>query len=304
LLKTIIPINRKLEFGLLGISIFGVVGVYLWNQDLAALVTSFSLAVIFPCIATIYMLKQSKDYSINLDKNIGIIQILVKASVLLIVSVIIVLIGGIMTAAPISEIRYMLEMDIFRGVKAAQLIPIAFFPLAYLAYYGFGAMKTKPGKLEMSDLKDMMNSSIKIWMVVIGMLGVAVGAYYILRTGHDSTLMPSTFEMLMRNNLEADLIARPRTKEFLFAFPAIMLLVYTSIRKFDIWPIIFGVASVIGLTSVVNTFMHIRTPIYLGLARTGYSLLFGLIVGIIGILVFEGIYTLLKKNKGKSLLNE
>lgn len=304
LLKTIIPVKRRFELIILGISVIGVIGVFFWNQDLAALITSFSFAVIFPCAAMIFMLKQSKDYANNLDKNTALVKIIIKGSIVLLVSVIIVLIGGIMTAAPISEISYMLEMNIFRGVKVAQLLPIAFFPLAYLAYYGFGIMKTTSGKLEMGDLKDMMNSSIKIWMVFIGMIGSAVGVYYILRTGHDSELMPSTFEMLMRNTLEADLIARPRTKEFLFAFPAIMLLVYTSIRRFKIWTIVFGVSAVIGLTSVVNTFMHIRTPIYLGLARTAYSLGFGLIIGIAGILVFEGIYILYLKNKGKSMMNE
>jgi hypothetical protein len=304
LLKTIIPVKKKFELAILGISILGVIGVFFWNQDLAALVTSFSYAVIFPCAAMIYMLKQSKDYTNTLEKDTPIVKIIIKGSTVLFVSVIIVLIGGIVTAAPISEISYMLEMNIFRGVKVSQLLPIAFFPLAYLAYYGFGILKTTSGKLEMGDLKDMMNSSIKIWMVFIGMLGVGLGAYYILRTGHDSKLIPSTFEMLMRNTLEEDLIARPRTKEFLFAFPAIMLLVYTSIRQFKIWPILFGVSAVIGLTSVVNTFMHIRTPIYLGLARTALSLGFGLLIGIIGILVFEGIYILYLKNKGKSMLNE
>jgi hypothetical protein len=304
LLKTIIPVKRRFELGILGISLIGVIGVFFWNQDLAALITSFSFAVIFPCTAMIYMLKQSKEYTNSIDKDTSIVKIIIKGSIVLFISVIIVLIGGLMTAAPISEISYMLEVNIFRGVKVAQLLPIAFFPLAYLAYYGFGIMKTTSGKLEMGDLKDMMNSSIKIWMVFIGAIGVAIGVYYILRTGHDSELMPSTFEMLMRNTLEADLVARPRTKEFLFAFPAIMLLVYTSIRQFKIWPIIFGVSSVIGLTSVVNTFMHIRTPIYLGLARTVYSLGMGLVIGIIGILVFEGIYIIYLKNKGKSMMNE
>jgi hypothetical protein len=50
--------------------------------------------------------------------------------------------------------------------------------------------------------------------------------------------------------------------------------------------------------------MHIRTPIYLGFARTALSLGFGLLIGIIGILIFEGIYILYLKNKGKSMLNE
>ena len=90
-----------------------------------------------------------------------------------------------MTAAPISSVNYMLEIDIFRGVKLAQLLPLAFYIIAYLAYYGFGKSKSTPGRLELGDLKDLMNASIKVWMVVIGALLLGVGAYYILRTGHD-----------------------------------------------------------------------------------------------------------------------
>jgi hypothetical protein len=41
--------------------------------------------------------------------------------------------------------------------------------------------------------------------------------------------------------------------------------------------------------------MHIRTPLYLGFARTGYSLLLGIAIGILGILIFEGVYRLYKK---------
>jgi hypothetical protein len=61
-----------------------------------------------------------------------------------------------------------------------------------------------------------------------------------MRTGHDSSVEVSSIEMLFRNYLEDILIARPRNKEFLFAFPAIMLMVYTSVRRFKLWPILFG----------------------------------------------------------------
>lgn len=303
LIRTILPIDRKLKLALFILGTFGIAGAYVIMPGLAQLGTSFAASVIFACLSVIFVIKQSKNYADNSNKDENLRIIISKGILVLSGGVLISLLGGIMTAAPISDIGHMLEIDIFRGVKVAQLLPLAFFPLAYLAYYGFGKMKTKPGKLEFGDLKDMMNSSIKIWMVVVGLIGAAIGAYYILRTGHDSELVPSTFEMLMRNTLETDLIARPRTKEFLFAFPAIMLLVYTAIRRFKIWPILFGIASVIGLTSVVNTFMHIRTPMYLGLARTGYSFLFGAAIGILGILIFEGIYRLYKKLERQRKLN-
>lgn len=300
LLKTILPVTRKFE---IGIGIAGVLGVGLIFLVLGPaylqLIACFSAAVIFPCLAIVFIVNQSKDGRLNLPQSTGLGKIIGLAAGTLAIGVIIGLLGGMMTAAPISNISFMLEIDIFRGVKLAQLLPIAFFIVAYLAYYGFGENKKKIGTLEYHDLKDLMNASLKIWMIIIGVIVLGVGYYYIMRTGHESGVEVSSIEMIFRNLLEDHLIARPRNKEFMFAFPAVMLMVYTSIRRFKLWPIIFGLASVIGMTSVVNTFMHIRTPLYLGFVRTGYSLLFGLIIGIVGILVFEIVHKLYKKIEGR-----
>jgi len=284
-----------LKAGLFGLGAIGAAGAYAVMPGYAELITSFAAAVILPCMATLFIVKQSKEYADTLDRSERLYRIAGFGILTLFCSVIIALIGGVMTAAPISSVNFMLEIDIFRGVKLAQLLPLVFFVAAYLAYYGFGASKKQPGTLEYHDLREMMNASIKVWMVILGVVLLGVGYYYIERTGHDSSIQVSNLEMIFRNALEDDLIARPRSKEFLFAFPAVMMLVYTSIRRFKLWPILFGLASVIGMTSVANTFMHIRTPLYLGFARTGFSLIFGILIGIAGILIFEAGHKIYKK---------
>lgn len=303
LLGAILPMGRKLKLALFALGALGAAGTFAVLPHYAELITSFAAAVIFPCLATLFIIRQSKEFADTLDKSERITKITALGITTLIIGVVISLFGAVMTAAPISSINYMLEIDIFRGVKMAQLLPLAFFAVAYLAYYGFGMSKRHPGTLEYQDMKEMMNASIKIWMVILGIALLAVGYYYIGRTGNESSVQVSSTEMLFRNALEDHLIARPRNKEFLFAFPSIMLLVYTSIRRFKLWPILFGLASVIGLTSVDNTFMHIRTPLYLGFARTGYSLLFGIAVGIVGIIVFEIGHMLYKKLERQIGLN-
>jgi len=295
LIRAILPISRRFKIGLLALGALGAAGAYTVMPGYAELITSFAAAVIFPCVATLFIVRQSKELADTLEPTERLPKIIGLGILTLVCGVVISLMGGLMTAAPISSINYMLEIDIFRGVKVAQLLPIMFFAAAYLAYYGFGESKKYPGKLEYHDLREMMNASIKVWMIILGIILLGVGYYYIERTGHDSSIQVSSLEMIFRNALEDNLIARPRSKEFLFAFPAVMLLVYTSIRKFKLWPIIFGLASVIGMTSVDNTFMHIRTPLYLGFARTGYSLLFGIIIGIAGIFIFEIGHMLYKK---------
>jgi len=256
----------------------------------AELIASLAAALIFGCLAATFFTARSKFYSEKLSRDAHLIKIIIVSVVTLVVSVIIAFLGGLLTAAPISSISYMLEIGIFRGVKVSQLLPIAYFAIAYLAYFGYGDRKAVPGNLEPEDLKDMLNSNIKLWMLFLALILGGAGAYYIMRTGHDSSIEVSSYEMLFRNELENVLVARPRTKEFLFAFPAIMMMVYSSVRRFRKWAIVFGIAGVVGVTSVINTFEHIRTPLYLGVIRTGYSLLFGIIIGIIAILIFEGFY--------------
>ncbi|MDD3169372.1 MAG: DUF5693 family protein [Eubacteriales bacterium] len=295
LIRSILPINRRLKVGLLTLGALGAAGAYFVMPGYAELITSFAAAVIFPSVATLFIVKQSKHLADTLNRTERLPKIIGLGILTLVIGVVISLIGGLMTAAPISSVNYMMEIDIFRGVKLAQLLPLVFFIAVYLAYYGFGDSKRYPGKLEYQDLREMMNASIKVWMVLLGVVLLGVGYYYIERTGHDSSIQVSSLEMIFRNVLEDNLIARPRSKEFLFAFPAVMMMAYTSTRRFKLWPILFGLASVIGMTSVTNTFMHIRTPLYLGFARTGYSLLFGIVIGIVGILIFELGHMLYKK---------
>ncbi len=295
LIRAILPIGRRFKLGLFALGALGAFGAYAVSPTYAELITSFAAAVIFPCLAILYMVKQSQEYVDKLDQSEGLHKLIGLGILTLICGIIISLLGGIMTAAPISSINYLLEIDIFRGVKAAQLLPLVFFAAAYLAYYGFGSSKKYQGKLEYQDLRDMLNASIKVWMILLGIALLGVGYYYISRTGNESSVEVSNIEMIFRNTLEDHLIARPRNKEFLFAFPAVMMFVYTTVRRFKLWPILFGLASVIGMTSIVNTFMHIRTPLYLGFARTGFSFLFGILIGIAGIIIFEMGYILFKK---------
>ena len=292
LLSGFFPLRKKSKYVLFGLGTLGALGASYVIPNSFELLLSFVSSVVFACLAVTLFTKISEELRNTLEPKVSILKLTGVSALTLVACVLVSLMGGMMTASPLSATVYMLEIDIFRGVKLAQLLPIAYFAVAYLAYFGFGEKKKIPGVLEFHDLKDMMNASIKIWMIILGALLGGVGYYYIMRTGHDSSVEVSSIEMLFRNYLEDILIARPRNKEFLFAFPAIMLMVYTSVRRFKLWPILFGLCGVIGMTSVNNTFMHIRTPLYLGFIRTGYSLLFGIIVGIIGIFVFEAAHKL------------
>ena len=199
----------------------------------------------------------------------------------------IALAGGMMTAAPLSSTDFMLELGIFRGVKLAQLVPLAFFCLLFVSYYGLFEKDRRTNTLQLRDITTALKWNIPVWSLVLLAVVALAGYYYLARTGHESDVTVSTLEIIMRNDLENLLLARPRTKEFLVCFPSIMLAAYCAVRRLPFFTALFGLAGTIGMTSVCNTFMHIRTPLYLGFARTGYAVVLGVILGAVFIGVFE-----------------
>ena len=138
------------------------------------------------------------------------------------------------------------------------------------------------------------------WFVSVVVIAVAcvfvlaAGVYYIYRTGNSMGV--SAAELQLRNLLENLLVARPRTKEMLVGWPCLLLLIWSLRRHMNFLPLVFGLGMSIGLVSVVNTFLHIRTPFLLSLLRTGWGLLFGFAIGVIAVLVSELVYRLIKKN--------
>lgn len=297
----VLPWKKKWTLLLAAAAAVCVCGAWYVMPNTFRLIASFANAVVFACLAAFFFLRSAKEQGAALSESAGLGRILPRAIGVLVVSVVIALAGAMMTAAPLSSTDYMLELGIFRGVKVAQLLPLAFFCVLFLAMYGIFQKERECDHLQLRDITGALQWTIPVWgLLVLGAVAL-VGYYYLARTGHESSVSVSTAELIMRNTLENNLLARPRTKEFLVAFPAIMLTVYCAVRRLPFFTALFGLAGTIGMTSVCNTFMHIRTPLYLGFVRTGYSLLLGAVLGCVMVAVFDVLYRaamlLLKKYK-------
>ncbi len=289
---TCLPLKKKWTLLMAGGAAVLVTAAWFLLPNTFRLLASFANAVVFACLAAVFFLWSAKQTAQKLPSDAGLLKILPKTIGILAVTVIISLMGAMMTAAPLSATSFMLEIGIFRGVKAAQLLPLAFFCVLFLSCYGFFETDRRHNTLRLSDITNVLHWTIPVWaFLVLGAVG-AVGYYYLARTGHESDVSISTIEIIFRNDLENLLLARPRNKEFLAAFPAVMLAVYCSVRRLPFFTAIFGLAGTIGITSVCNTFMHIRTPLYLGFARTAYSLALGVVLGAVYIVCFELLYRL------------
>ena len=137
------------------------------------------------------------------------------------------------------------------------------------------------------DLQTLRQENSRHWrrkLLCLLVILAAVGTVYILRTG-DGMLSVSVGEQRARNWLERVLLFRPRTKEFLIAYPAIAAAYCCAAHRSRLTAWLFGVFGAIGFASVANTFCHIRAHFLVSLLRTGIGLALGLVLGML-ILLF------------------
>lgn len=200
--------------------------------------------------------------------------------------------SAVSITALISDFDFFLGDKWFFGVKISLLTPVLLTVLNYYSVY----IKTKENLKEFfGKIKnDLKNIPVYI-MVIAGVLFALVLAYYLIRTGKSDLILP--IEDKIRKGLTDIMIIRPRFKEFLIGYPAFSLFIYFGfIRKNQPLCAIFGIIQIILFTSVVNTFCHTFTLVWVNCMRT----LTGFTVGIVisGIIIgFMEIIFLVRKKK-------
>ena len=306
-------IGKRWRTILLALGALGFAGLAVLKPAMFRLILSMSGGIVMPSLAAVglcrvLMEKRRTEPQAKFGRVLGYT---LGISVLTILAAIC---GSLLATSALSQLSYMIEMDLYRGVKIMQLIPIGLFILAYLLVYAYEETGARDAVLahvgprgEKGRVKrfnayfaQVMKTPMQLgWFVAIVVIAVAavflllVFVYYIYRTGN-STTTPET-ELAFRNFLENTLIARPRTKEMLIGWPMLMLFIWSLRRGMKFLPMVFGMGMSIGLVSVVNTFLHIRTPFLLSLLRTGWGILFGLLIGLAAVVIAEGLYRLVRR---------
>ncbi|HBC29751.1 MAG TPA: hypothetical protein DC024_00690 [Clostridiales bacterium] len=243
---------------------------------------AFGAAVVFSGFAIyFFMIYIKKIY--ESEEKYSNLQLIIYSTVILAGSVAIALAGAIFAASMLADVKYMLEMDIFRGVKFAQILPFGIFIIMFIIYFMNKDEDSVKGVV--NTAVRFLNKEIKIYYGIIAVIIGAAAYVYISRTGHETEIQPSSIEMITRNFMEYVLLARPRTKEFLIAFPAIFGAVFAASKSSEFYTGMFMLTGAIGTSSVINTFSHIRTPIYLSFARTVIALGFGIVIGCVLVLI-------------------
>ena len=191
--------------------------------------------------------------------------------------------GAIFIAALLSDKVHMIGIDAFTGVKIALVLPL----LIVASYFFLRAEKEE--KLDigtsLSKAKELLNINIKISHAVVFLLAAACGALFILRSGNFG--LPVTgFEKHARGLLENILYLRPRTKEFLIGYPAIILGAVYYLKGGNKWLWFWLSIGVLAPVSMTNSFCHIHTPVLISLVRSCVGLILGIALGLFAYFVW------------------
>ena len=313
LLCTVLPLRPLWQWILWGAGSLCVLGAMIVLPNGSKLLLSIGGGIAYPSLTMLCLLRALRGR--GKQPSAGRIWIECIGGMLL--CVLGSLCGALVTTAALSETAYMLEFRLYRAVKLMQLIPIGLYVLGYLILLlpeqlglaqplqaifcsGPGVWSRLTHWLR-RELRKPVELRWAVWAVlVVALLGVAGigGIYYIGRTGNNGASV-STLELVFRNVLENRLAARPRTKEFLIGVPCLMLFIYLWRRGWKLMPFFVGLGLAIGMTSFVNTFLHLRAPLYLSFARTGYAVLFGLMIGALIIALIELLRAIRRKERKK-----
>lgn len=197
------------------------------------------------------------------------------------------LIGAILLGALLADNRYLLEIEYFRGVKLSLVAPMAVAAWIAVRHWGVaGAGRWgAAGRNVPRELERLGGADLRAWHVAL--LGAAaVGAYiYLGRSGHTAGLEVSAAEVELRDWLERIFVARPRTKEFLVGYPALVAAAWFARRGWRPLVVPAVLAGGIALTSLVNSFEHMRTEFLLSLWRSANGVALGLLIGAAAVLV-------------------
>lgn len=285
LLKNVFNIKKYQEYSLLLLGTLFSLVLFFLNQEIFLIkLMALLAALIFPTLAIINnqryflgnidsKLKDTQDFSKN---NPSFIQMIKEVLSGFFRIILITLSGALLIAALLSNNKFMLGIEQFSGIKISYLVPL-FLVLAIMW------LNVNKGKLM---ILENIKKPVLIEHVIIMMFFAVFLVIYISRSGNFSFLPVLSIEEKIRIFLEKTLIARPRNKEFLIGYPALLLAMsmnFLKVKEFKIPVIIIGT---IGPVTLINTFCHIHTPLLFSMLRTFNGVWLGLVLGLIIITIF------------------
>ncbi len=264
-LKRLLKLDKKKSFFYyIMIMIFIMSISKLWEIELIlALVAS----VVYSSLASLLVLKRS---STN-DKRVLLKSVATFFGINLL--------GGYTVVSCLNSLNYTMGLEVFRGIKVAFLLPLIIYTISFIILY----------EIKLKDIVDYIKKKSKFAIALTLIGAFLIIAVYILRSGNFKILGAGIIELRIREFLEYNLGVRPRTKEFLIGYPAIMLFIHFKEVKNKILKFVLGIGITIGSISAINSFCHVFTAINVSIIRSANGLILGLLLGKIIIILINNV---------------
>ena len=289
--------NRRFQLQLFAVlAIVAAIPILMGAGGKVRILAALMSANLFPALAIIWQLDllrviqyrvRVQNRAARLKDNLSTFQLVWISAFALIVTGVLAMTGAAYLSGALSDVSYFLEFEIFRGIKLTFVLPLILVAVAFLQRFNVvdELRKSVPAT---QQIKELLDKSVSVKALLA--LMVVAGAFVVLiaRSGHTSGMPVSGAEIKIRALLEQAFYARPRSKEIFFGHPAFMLAFAAFLKKFP-KSICFMLvmAATVGQSSMVETFAHMRTPIFMSFMRGLDGLIPGAIIGAVLIIVLQ-----------------
>jgi hypothetical protein len=197
-------------------------------------------------------------------------------------------IGGLFIAALLGDVRYLLEIEIYRGVKLTFVAPLLIVTYLFFRHVNIGEGASGKPEGVLNQIQRLLDQPVLFKYLGGLALAALVAIIYVGRSGHTAGIPVPAFEVKIRAIFEQIFYARPRTREFLIGHPTFMMATYAVYRGWPkIWYLVLVVFASMGQSSLVETFAHLRTPVVMSLVRGIDGWVVGVILGIVAVVILH-----------------
>ncbi len=268
------------------------------NGSKIRVIAALASANLFPALAVIWQLDRIRALK---ECTLKAGRLIVTAFLALLITGVLSYVGAAYLSGSLADTEYLLEFNIFRGIKLTFILPIVLVAIAFLQRFDVfdGRMDDTEGVME--QLRRILDMPVRI-KTLLGLLVVAAaGVVFIARSGHTAGMPVPQAELKLRAFLEQAFYARPRSKELFIGHPAFMLAAMAFLKKWPTWVFfVLVLVATIGQGSMVETFAHMRTPVFMSTMRGIGGIVLGGALGAVLMVLIEVWQRILNAAKRKT----